>query len=78
MTNSAIEAAISRLANTMRLYVEAHMSFGRLFAVDREEAIDNMDRAFEAKLEAFHSLYDVSRAQFGFFDYGETMHEACS
>ncbi|MFM2277823.1 MAG: hypothetical protein RLZZ444_54 [Pseudomonadota bacterium] len=72
MTSSAIEAAISTLANTMRLYVESHMRFGQLFKVDREEAIDNLDRAFEAKLEAFHTLYDVSRALFGYFDHGDT------
>lgn len=72
VTNSAIEAAISTLANTMRLYVESHMRFGQLFKVDREEAINNMDRAFEAKLEAFHTFYDVTRALFGFFDHGDT------
>ena len=32
------------------------MRFERLFAIDREEAIDNVDRALEAKLEAFHTL----------------------
>ena len=59
--NNSIEGAISTLANTMRLYVESHMRFGELFKVDREEAINNLDRAFEAKLEAFHTLYDVSK-----------------
>ncbi len=48
------------------------MDFGRLFKVDREEAIDNLDRAFEAKLEAFHSLYDVSKAIFPYFEHGES------
>ena len=46
MTNSAIESAISTLANTMRLYVEGHMRFAELFKVDREVAINNLDRAF--------------------------------
>jgi hypothetical protein len=72
VTNSAIEAAISTLANTMRLYVEAHIRFAELFKVDREEAINNLDRAFEAKLEVFHTLYDVSRELFRYFDHGDT------
>jgi hypothetical protein len=70
--NNAIEGAIGTLANTMRLYVESHMRFGGLFKVDREEAINNLDRAFEAKLEAFHTLYDVSKALFPYFDHGDT------
>jgi hypothetical protein len=43
-----------------------------LFKVDREEAINNLDRAFEAKLEAFHTLYDVSKTLFPYFDHGDT------
>ncbi|MGM4922755.1 hypothetical protein AB8A31_07595 [Tardiphaga sp. 804_B3_N1_9] len=70
--NNAIEGAISTLANTMRLYVEAQMRFGSLFKIDREEAINNLDRAFEAKLEAFHTLYDVSKGLFPFFDHGDS------
>jgi hypothetical protein len=70
--NSAIEGAIGTLANTMRLYVECHMRFGDLFKVDREEAINNLDRAFESKLEAFHTLYDVSKTLFPYFDHGDT------
>lgn len=70
--NSAIEGAISNLANTMRLYGESHLRFSRLFKIDREEAINNLDRAFEAKLEAFHTLYDVSKALFSYFDHGDT------
>lgn len=34
-----IENAISSLANTMRIYGEAHMRFGDLFKIDPEEAI---------------------------------------
>ncbi len=68
----AIEAAISTLANSMRLYGEAQMRFADVFGVDREEAINNVDRAFEAKLEAFHTLYDVSKAIFPYFDHGDT------
>ncbi|MCR9709198.1 hypothetical protein [Vibrio cholerae] len=44
------EQALSKLANAMRIYGEAHMNFNRLKLVDAEEAIDNLDRAMEAKL----------------------------
>lgn len=54
------------------MYVEAHIRFGNLFKVDPEEAIDNIDRAFEMKLESFHSLYDVSKTLFPYFDHGDT------
>lgn len=67
-----IENAVSTLANTMRIYGEAHMKFGALFKIDPEEAINNADRAFEMKLEAFHSLYDVSKDLFPYFDHGDT------
>lgn len=71
-TNAPIETAIGTLANTMRLYVESQMRFAELFEVDREEAVNNLDRAFEAKLEAFHTLYDVSEAIFPYFRHGDT------
>lgn len=56
----------------MRMYGEAQMEFAELFNVDPEEAIDNVDRAFEAKLERFHSLYDASKSIFPYFESGET------
>ncbi|KAK0361253.1 hypothetical protein LTR94_024085, partial [Friedmanniomyces endolithicus] len=36
------------------------------------EAINNLDAAFEAKLEAFHSLYDVSKDLFAFHEHPDT------
>ncbi|TCV24479.1 hypothetical protein [Vibrio crassostreae] len=66
------QQAVSKLANSMRLYGEAHMRFNQLKLVDNEEAIDNLDRAFEAKLEAFHSLYDVTKDDFDYFSHGDT------
>lgn len=69
---AGIERAISKLANTMRNYVEANIRFKALFKVDPEEAIDNVDNAFEMKLERFHSLYDVFKSHFKYFDHGET------
>ena len=44
------QQAIKKLANSMRIYVETHLDFHRLKNIDQEEAVDNLDRAFEAKL----------------------------
>ncbi|KXV74298.1 hypothetical protein AD951_00610 [Acetobacter malorum] len=60
MNKNLIEEAISKLANAMRIYSEAHWKYAHLFKIDPEEAINNIDRLFEMKLEAFHTLYDVS------------------
>lgn len=68
----AVERAIDVLANTMRLYIEANLRFGGLFDIDREEAVNNLDRGFEVKLNAFHSLYDASRSLFPYADFGDT------
>ncbi|WP_349741858.1 hypothetical protein [Roseateles cavernae] len=70
----AVQRAWERLSNAMRLYSEAAMRFSSLVQVDREEAINNLDLAFEAKLETFHTLYDVSKGLPGFkyFDHGDT------
>ena len=67
-----LQQAAKKLANSMRIYVETHIDFQRLIAVDKEEAIDNLDRAFESKLEAFHSLYDVSKEHLDYFANGDT------
>lgn len=72
MNISVVEAAVGVLANTMRLYGESQARFVSLFPVDREEAIDNTDRAFEAKLEAVHTLYDVTKGELSWFDAGDT------
>ncbi len=56
----------------MRICVEANWRFSEIFKVDREEAIDNIDRAFEMKLEAFHTLYDVSKDVFPYFEHADT------
>lgn len=58
------QIAVDKLSNTMRMYGEAKFKFEQLILVDKEEAINNLDRAFEAKLEAFHSLYDVTTSDF--------------
>ena len=70
--NYALEDAISNLANAMRMYVEAQIRFSGLFKVDPEEAINNVDRAFEMKLERLHTLYDASKRVFPYLDNGDT------
>lgn len=66
------QIAVDKLSNTMRMYGEARFNFERLKLVDKEEAINNLDRAFEAKLEAFHSLYDVTKSDFNYFEHADT------
>ncbi|MFP5302779.1 hypothetical protein R2R70_16350 [Cobetia sp. SIMBA_158] len=68
----AISHALGRLANAMRLYNEAFICYKSLAGIDYEEAIHNLDRAFEQKLECFHSLYDVSKGEFDFNAHPET------
>ncbi|EKK7104504.1 hypothetical protein PON33_004720, partial [Salmonella enterica subsp. enterica serovar Alachua] len=41
------QQAIKKLSNSMRVYVETHLEFHRLKEIDKEEAIDNLDLAFE-------------------------------
>lgn len=71
-SHKSVEAAIGKLATTMRLSAEAYFRSGDLSKVDREEAINNLELAFETKLEAFHSLYDVSRSLFAYHAHGDT------
>lgn len=66
------QIAVDKLSNTMRMYSETRFNFERLKLVDKEEAINNLDRAFEAKLEAFHSLYDVTKSDFNYFEHADT------
>ena len=67
-----LQQAVKKLANSMRIYAETSLDFQRLVRIDKEEAIDNLDRALESKLEAFHSLYDVSRDHLDYFSHGDT------
>ncbi|POE04423.1 hypothetical protein [Pectobacterium odoriferum] len=67
-----LQQATRKLANSMRIYADNHLKFQMLVRVDKEEAIDNLDRAFESKLEAFHSLYDVSKEYLDYFAYADT------
>lgn len=69
-----IQSAWEALSNSMRLYAESSLKFKQLFDVDAEEAVANHDRAFEAKLEAFHRLYDLTKGLSGFeyFKHADT------
>ncbi|PKV11362.1 MULTISPECIES: hypothetical protein [Xanthomonas] len=67
-----LQQAIRKLANSMRIYTETHREFQRLVRVDKEEAVDNLDRALESKFEAFHSLYDVSKEYLDYFSHADT------
>lgn len=67
-----LQLAVHKLANTMRMYTETSIHVKNLKHIDLEEAIGNLDRAFESKLEAFHSLYDVSKKYLDFFAYADT------
>lgn len=67
-----VKLALDKLSNSMRMYTEVRYKFHQLKLIDMEEAVDNLDRAFEAKLEAFHSLYDVSKDEFQYFEHAET------
>lgn len=69
---SIITNALGRFANNMRLYGEAFLRYRGLVEVDREEAIHNLDRAFEQNLEGFHTLYDVSQGVFDFHAHADT------
>jgi len=46
-------------AQTFRVLVEAYFSLNRLITVDRAEAIGTLETAINAKLNAFHNLYDL-------------------
>ncbi len=72
MEKEIVQRAVSRLANTMRIYGEAHLRYKGLVEIDKEEAIENLDRAWEAKLEAFHTLYDVSSNELDYFAQPDT------
>jgi hypothetical protein len=68
-TVTPVQRAWEGLANTMRLYVESSMRFKELLAIDKEEAVNNIEMGMQSKLEKFHALYDVTKANKG-FDYG--------
>ncbi|MEI6811011.1 MAG: hypothetical protein WCK60_03130 [Candidatus Nomurabacteria bacterium] len=69
---NTVQFALDNLANNLRIYAENRLRAEGLFAVDPEEAINNIDRSFESMLEAFHRVYDVTKEEFNFFEYADT------
>lgn len=61
-TPAVLSSAADRLGNSLRLYAEASLRSRALFATDQEEAIDNLDRAFDGILAGLHSMYDAMTA----------------
>lgn len=53
------------LAQTFRVLVEAHFKFGQLIAVDRSEAIGNIETSVNAMLNSFANLYDLMQQELG-------------
>lgn len=47
------------LAQTFRVLLESHWKFQQLITVDRPEAVGTIETAINAKLNAFHNLYDL-------------------
>lgn len=77
MTRAAItpvQRAWEGLANTMRLYVESNLRFKELLAIDKEEAVNNLEMGMQAKLEKFHALWDVTKGdkRFNYEGHGDT------
>lgn len=69
-----ISNSVDRLSNSLRLFGEEQLKFSHLMELDQEEAVNNLDRSFEAILESFHSLYDVfhNKYDFDYFKYADT------
>ena len=57
------EDAYRRLSTGLRVYVEASGNFQRRARDDFEEAIDNLDHAFDAVLQGIHSTCDAMQTE---------------
>lgn len=53
-----ISESFEDLAQALRIFLEAYLKMDRLLAIDRAEAVGNMEGAFKDVLNSFHSLYD--------------------
>lgn len=47
------------LAQTFRILMESDLKFNKLINIDRAEAVGTLETAINAKLNAFHNLYDL-------------------
>lgn len=61
INQDSVDNAVNKLSNTMRIYGETRARSMSLIDVDLEESVNNIDRAFDAKLESFHSLYEIAQ-----------------
>lgn len=53
------------LAQTFRVLLESDWKFKQLISVDRPEAVGTLETAINAKLNAFHNLYDLMLQELG-------------
>jgi hypothetical protein len=53
------------LAQTFRVLLESNCKFQQLITVDRPEAVGTIETAINAKLNAFHNLYDLMLQDLG-------------
>jgi hypothetical protein len=53
------------LAQTFRVLIESNWKFQQLITVDRPEAVGTIETAINAKLNAFHNLYDLMLQDLG-------------
>lgn len=69
-----VSNAWEALANALRIYSEERRRMPSLIKVDREEAVVNVDRAFEQILEKFHAVYDLTKSiqPFKYFERADT------
>lgn len=66
--------AVDKLSNTMRIYGETRIHSIKLFDIDVEEAVNNIDRGFDSMLESFHGVYEFVQQNklLNCFNYGDT------
>ena len=53
------------LAQTFRVMIESYFKLNQLMTVDRPEAVGTIETAINAKLNAFHNLYDLMLQDLG-------------
>jgi len=53
------------LAQTFRILIESNLKLNQLLGVDRPEAVGTIEIAINAKLNAFHNLYDLMAQDLG-------------
>lgn len=53
------------LSQTFRILLESDWKFKQLISVDRPEAVGTLETAINAKLNAFHNLYDLMYQELG-------------